>query len=111
MSAFFLVLINCHQCDTIRSLLKKKLELFIMQKIILFHKNNCVQCKMTTKLLDGGNVPYESINIDEQPDYAAVLKEEGYLSAPVIKVFVDDKLTDSWTGFQVSKVRAIMAVA
>lgn len=82
-----------------------------MQKIILFHKNNCVQCKMTMKLLDGGNVPYESINIDEQPDYAEVLKEEGYLSAPVIKVFVDDKLTDSWTGFQVSKVRAVMAAA
>lgn len=79
-----------------------------MQKITLFHKNNCVQCKMTMKLLDDGNIPYESINIDDQPDYAEMLKEEGYLSAPVVKVFVDDQLTDSWTGFQVSKVRAVL---
>jgi len=79
-----------------------------MRKITLFHKNNCVQCRMTMKLLDGGNIPYESINIDDQPDYAEMLKEEGYLSAPVVKVFVDDQLTDSWTGFQVSKVRAVL---
>lgn len=77
-----------------------------MGKMIIFHKNNCVQCKMTMKLLDGDKTPYESINIDDQPDYAEMLKEEGYLRAPVVKVFSnDDELVDSWTGFSPDKVK------
>ena len=37
-------------------------------KITIFSKNNCMQCKMTKKLLDKEGADYQEINIDKRPD-------------------------------------------
>mgnify|MGYP004707937427 CR=1 FL=1 len=77
-----------------------------MEKIVLFHKNNCVQCKMTMNLLNQAGIKYDEINIDDQPEYAEILKSEGYHAAPVVKVFgKDGVIKNSWTGFRIDEVR------
>ena len=54
-------------------------------KITIFSKNNCMQCKMTKKLLDKEGADYQEINIDERPDMIDYVKDLGFSAAPVVK--------------------------
>lgn len=72
-------------------------------KITLFSKNNCMQCKMTKKLLDKEGANYQEINIDEQPDMVDYVKSLGFTFAPVIKAG-----DISFSGFQPSKLKEII---
>ncbi|WP_423216620.1 glutaredoxin-like protein NrdH [Streptococcus equinus] len=72
-------------------------------KITLFSKNNCMQCKMTKKLLDKEGADYQEINIDEQTDMIDYVKGLGFTSVPVVKVG-----EISFSGFQPSKLKEII---
>lgn len=72
-------------------------------KITLFSKNNCMQCKMTKKLLDKEGADYQEINIDEQTDMIDYVKSLGFTSVPVVKVG-----EISFSGFQPSKLKEII---
>lgn len=78
-------------------------EILMTNKITLFSKNNCMQCKMTKKLLDKEGANYQEINIDEQPDMVDYVKSLGFTSAPVIKAG-----DISFSGFQPSKLKEII---
>ncbi|GBG97177.1 glutaredoxin-like protein NrdH [Lactococcus termiticola] len=52
--------------------------------VTVYSKNNCMQCKMVKKWLNEHNVAFSEINIDEQPEYVATVKDMGFLAAPVI---------------------------
>lgn len=55
--------------------------------IIVFSKNNCVQCKMSKRHLDAGGVEYQEINLDEYPEFLDYVKDElGFKVLPVIQV-------------------------
>ncbi|AOT56710.1 glutaredoxin domain-containing protein [Weissella soli] len=73
--------------------------------VTVYHKNGCVQCMMTMKQFDQMGVTYDEINIDNEPEYAEMLKQEGYMQAPVIKI--DNGATDAWTGFRLDKIRGL----
>jgi len=62
--------------------------------VIVFTKDNCVQCEATKRHLDKIDVAYDTVNITN--DIAALdrLISLGYRSAPV--VVTDD---DSWAGY------------
>ena len=62
--------------------------------VIVFTKDNCVQCEATKRHLDKIDVSYETVNITN--DIAALdrLISLGYRSAPVV---VTDN--DSWAGY------------
>lgn len=53
------------------------------ETVIVYSKNNCMQCKMTKKYLDEHQILYQEINIDEQPVARQKLVELGYRSVPV----------------------------
>lgn len=53
--------------------------------VTVYSKNNCMQCKMTKKWLSEHHVDFQEINIDEQPEFVATVKELGFLAAPVIQ--------------------------
>jgi glutaredoxin-like protein NrdH len=78
-------------------------ESLMTNKITLFSKNNCMQCKMTKKLLDKEGADYQEINIDEHPDMVDYVKSLGFTSAPVIKAG-----DISFSGFQPSKLKEII---
>ena len=71
--------------------------------ITLFSKNNCMQCKMTKKLLDKEGADYQEINIDEQPEMIDYVKTLGFSAAPVIKA--GDII---FSGFQPTKLKEII---
>jgi len=75
-----------------------------MTKLTVFHKNDCIQCKMTMNMLDAADIPFDTVNIDEQPEVAQQLKDEGFKSAPVVKVEGVGE-NDAWMGFRIDKIR------
>lgn len=73
------------------------------QKVVLYSRNDCIQCKMTKRLLDSEGIAYQEINLDESPESREYVKEElGFMAAPVV---VTD--TDAWSGFRPGKIEAI----
>ncbi|MGT2911290.1 glutaredoxin-like protein NrdH [Streptococcus cameli] len=71
--------------------------------VTVYSKNNCVQCKMTKKFLDQHKVTYKEINLDEEPEYIAHVKELGFSAAPVIETE-----NDVFSGFQPGKLKALV---
>lgn len=72
-------------------------------KITIFSKNNCMQCKMTKKLLDKEGADYQEINIDERPEMIDYVKDLGFSAAPVVKA--GDII---FSGFQPAKLKEII---
>lgn len=72
-------------------------------KITIFSKNNCMQCKMTKKLLDKEGADYQEINIDERPEMIDYVKDLGFSAVPVIKA--GDII---FSGFQPAKLKEII---
>ena len=72
-------------------------------KITIFSKNNCMQFKMTKKLLDKEGADYQEINIDERPEMIDYVKDLGFSAAPVIKA--GDII---FSGFQPAKLKEII---
>ena len=74
-----------------------------MAKVVLYSKNDCIQCRMTKRNLDSLGIEYQEINLDENPQFLEyVTKDLGFMAAPVV---VTD--TDAWSGFQPGKIKAI----
>ncbi|MBS9335330.1 glutaredoxin-like protein NrdH [Fructobacillus sp. M1-13] len=76
-----------------------------MSKVTVFTKNNCVQCKMTKKYLDQLGVFFEEINIEEQPEYLAQIKEQGFKQTPVVQI----EGQEAFSGFQPSILKQLTA--
>ena len=73
------------------------------QKVVLYSRNDCIQCKMTKRLLDSEGIAYQEINLDESPESReSVKKELGFMAAPVIETDMD-----AWSGFRPGKIKAI----
>ncbi|PWF99385.1 glutaredoxin-like protein NrdH [Levilactobacillus bambusae] len=56
-----------------------------MEKVIVYSKYNCMQCKMTKRYLDEHNVAFEERNVNDHPEYLDHLKNQGFQSLPVIE--------------------------
>ena len=73
------------------------------QKVVLYSRNDCIQCKMTKRLLDSEGTAYQEINLDESPESREYVKKElGFMAAPVIETDMD-----AWSGFRPGKIKAI----
>lgn len=64
-------------------------------RIIIYTRNNCVQCHATKRALESRGVDFELINIDNQPDAADMLRAQGFRQLPVV---VTEET--SWSGFR-----------
>ena len=73
----------------------------------VFSKENCIQCKMSKKLLDEIGVLYTEINISENDEALKYLKDQGVLSAPFIEVWNVKKSPISWSGFNPAKINKL----
>ncbi|WP_054657947.1 glutaredoxin-like protein NrdH [Apilactobacillus ozensis] len=57
-----------------------------MEKVTVYSKNNCIQCKMTKKnSLKNTTLNLLKKNINEEPEYIDYLKEKGFMSLPVVE--------------------------
>lgn len=59
-------------------------EVSIME-LVLYTKDNCIQCKMTKRFLEQNHIDFEERNISNQPEYIDYLKSQGFQSVPVLE--------------------------
>jgi len=72
--------------------------------ITVYSKPMCVQCDATKRALDKAALPYDTVDIAEDPEALARVKALGYVQAPVV---VTDG--DHWSGFRPDKIKEIAA--
>lgn len=75
------------------------------KKVIVYSKDNCVQCKMTKQQLNRNGIKFKEINLDHVEDkdtWRKYLHEEGYSSSPVVETE-----NETWTGFRPAKIKEI----
>ena len=73
-------------------------------KITVYTTPNCVQCNSTKRYLDRHNIPYESVDLRQDEQALAMVRELGYTVAPV--VIAGDK---HWSGFRLDQIKNIIA--
>ncbi len=74
--------------------------------VTVYTKPACVQCTMTYRALDKQGIEYRTVDITEDAQALAQIKELGYLQAPVVIAG-----EDHWSGFQPDKINALAAAA
>ena len=74
--------------------------------MILYTKNNCMQCKMTQIHMQNMGVTYEERNVDENEVYMQEALNTGYKSMPI--VVLNGEVVAS--GFQPDRLNALEAM-
>jgi glutaredoxin-like protein NrdH len=67
--------------------------------VTVYSKSPCVQCDATYRALDSKGIEYNVIDLSENAAALRIVKELGYLQAPV--VVTDD---EHWSGFRPDKI-------
>ena len=74
--------------------------------IIIYTRNDCVQCYATKRAMESRGVAFEMVNIDLVPDAADTLREQGFRQLPVVIAG-----ETSWSGFRPDMINRIAALA
>lgn len=72
--------------------------------IIIYTRNDCVQCPATKRAMESRGVAFEMVNIDQVPDAADTLRAQGFRQLPV--VVAGDT---SWSGFRPDMINRLAA--
>ena len=73
-------------------------------KITVYTTPNCVQCNSTKRYFDKNDIEYETVDLSQDADAMAMVKELGYSVAPV--VIAGNK---HWSGFRLDQIKNIIA--
>lgn len=73
-----------------------------MPPVIVYSKPSCVQCNATYRALDKKGVEYAVVDITEDADALAMVRDLGYQQAPV--VMTPDT---HWSGYSPDKIAAL----
>lgn len=74
--------------------------------IIIYTRNDCVQCHATKRAMESRGVAFEMVNIDQQPEAADTLRAQGFRQLPVVMAG-----ETSWSGFRPDMINRIAAQA
>lgn len=74
--------------------------------IIIYTRNNCVQCHATKRAMESRGVAFEMVNIDLVPEAADTLRERGFRQLPVVIAG-----ETSWSGFRPDMINGLSAQA
>ena len=72
--------------------------------VTVYTRNNCSACEGTKALMTKLGIEHTVINVEENLDIAQELVDEGWRRMPVVKTD-----TDSWSGTDQDKIRALAA--
>ncbi len=70
--------------------------------ITVYSKPDCPACTTTYRVLDKLGVDYNSVNIMDDDSNFELVRDMGYSVVPVVVT-----PTESWSGLQVDKLRAL----
>ena len=71
-------------------------------KIVLWTKNNCVQCHQTAREFDKRGILYTMRRLDRSPKAIQRFQELGLIAAPIVET--DDR---RWSGFRLDKIKSL----
>ncbi|MCE5966830.1 glutaredoxin-like protein NrdH [Enterobacter roggenkampii] len=74
--------------------------------IIIYTRNDCVQCHATKRAMESRGVAFEMVNIDQQPEAADTLRAQGFRQLPVVVAG-----ETSWSGFRPDMINRLAAQA
>ena len=63
--------------------------------IIIYTRNDCVQCHATKRAMESRGVAFEMVNVDQVPEAADTLRKQGVRQLPVVVAG-----EPSWSGFR-----------
>lgn len=73
--------------------------------VVVYTRNECVQCDLTKKALDKKDIFYTTVNVEEDATALWYVKEQlGYLAAPVV-VASTEAGDVHWNGFRPDLIR------
>lgn len=80
--------------------------------ITVFSKPSCVQCTATYRALDSKGIDYVIRDLSEDPAALQLVKELGYLQAPVVLAegLPGSVGPDHWSGFRPDKIAGLIAL-
>ena len=74
--------------------------------IIIYTRNNCVQCHATKRAMESRGMVFEMVNIDQQPEAAETLRAQGFRQLPVVIAG-----ETRWSGFRPDMINRLSAHA
>ncbi|MEG6133002.1 glutaredoxin-like protein NrdH [Enterobacter kobei] len=74
--------------------------------IIIYTRNNCVQCHATKRAMESRGMVFEMVNIDQQPEAAETLRAQGFHQLPVVIAG-----ETRWSGFRPDMINRLSAQA
>ncbi len=72
-------------------------------RIIIYTRNDCVQCHATKRAMESRGVEFEMVNIDQVPEAADTLRDQGFRQLPV--VIAGDT---SWSSFRPDMINRLL---
>ena len=74
-------------------------------KAIIYHTKGCMKCKLTAHLL---NIDIKMVLIDPDGNpkdpIIQYMRKNNMQSAPLVRIYDNNKLIDEWNDFQVNKI-------
>lgn len=74
--------------------------------IIIYTRNDCVQCHATKRAMESRGVAFEMVNVDQVPEAADTLRKQGFRQLPVVVAG-----ETSWSGFRPDMINRLSTQA
>ena len=74
--------------------------------ITVYSRQNCVPCKFTKQFLTEHNIPFNNVDVDEEPEALETLKQHGLFSLPVVAQ--NQSFDFAFCGFQPDKLNDLL---
>lgn len=73
--------------------------------ITVYSKPNCIQCERTKMWLDQNKIPYDTVDIIENPEALEEIKSLGFKSMPVVTL--DKNFDNAWVGYNLDRLEEL----
>ncbi len=72
--------------------------------IIIYTRNDCVQCHATKRAMESRGLAFEMVNLDVQPEEIETLRAQGFRQLPVVIAG-----ETRWSGFRPDMINRLSA--
>lgn len=74
--------------------------------ITVYSRPDCMPCKFTKKILTENNIPFNNVDVSEEPEALEVLKQHGFYELPVVAI--NQSFDFAFGGFQPDKLNDLL---
>ena len=75
----------------------------ILHTVTVYSKSNCVQCRQTKTVLEKAGIPFNEINLENDPVALEHFTNRGFMAAPIVTF--GEK---TWSGFRHGELKNLI---